>query len=332
MKSINTILKVYKTEGIKSVNKLKFSGIDQRDVYNITAPFEFSGETYILGRVEPRSTVEGSQIVFFKKRGDSSWVPDNACPVFTLEDPFLTRIGEEYVIGGVETKQRAGHQFLSFRTVFLKGKNIHDLKKFTHGPWGMKDIRLIEMPNGKIGVFTRPRGRKGGRGRIGFVTINSLKELGPRLLSQAPIIQGQFVKGEWGGANEIHVLKNGKLGVLGHMARYSKDKKMRFYYPMVFCFDPETFQSSTIRMIARRSELPEGEAKSPDLYNVIFPGGLIRNDDETATLYAGVGDAEAYEVTIADPFKFYEKTENIPLAPIPHARNVEKNGTNNNSN
>ena len=42
----------------------------------------------------------------------------------------------------------------------------------------MKDIRLILLSDNRIGVFTRPQGKIGGRGRIGFMIVNSLKELG----------------------------------------------------------------------------------------------------------------------------------------------------------
>jgi len=97
----------------------------------------------------------------------------------------------------------------------------------------MKDIRLVELKNGKIGVFTRPQGRRGRRGKIGFTTISSLENLTPRTLTKAQIIKGQFAKGEWGGVNQALILKNGKIGALGHIARYSKDKQNRFYYAIV---------------------------------------------------------------------------------------------------
>jgi len=39
---------------------------------------------------------------------------------------------------------------------------------------------------------------------------------------------------------------------------------------------------------------------------VIFPGGIERNSDKTATLFVGLSDAEAYSITIEDPFLEYE--------------------------
>ena len=74
----------------------------------------------------------------------------------------------------------------------------------------MKDIRLIAMENGKIGVFTRPQGE--GPGTIGFTTVNSLEQLSIAVINDAPL--GSFMPEEWGGANEIHLLEDGLLGVL----------------------------------------------------------------------------------------------------------------------
>ncbi len=308
MKSTRQILKAYNSEFIKA-KQIKFTSVEKQDVYNITAPIKLKNQKYILGRVESRSIEEGAKVMFFKRKKNSSdyWRPDKTCPIFSLQDPFLTKVKDLHILGGVEVKQRANKKHLSYRTVFYKGKDIHNLRRFAEGPWGMKGIRLIELPDKRIGVFTRPQGKKGGLGRIGFTILDSLKELTPRKLSRAELIPAKFAKGEWGGVNEIVVLKNNKLGILGHIARFSKDKKIRFYYPIAFCFNPETRKSSTMRLLVRRGELPEGEAKRPDLYNVVYPGGIIRNKNNTAELYAGVGDAEAYKITIQDPFTYYEE-------------------------
>lgn len=71
---------------------------------------------------------------------------------------------------------------------------------------------------------------------------------------------------------------------------------------MSFTFDSETQQASPITIIATRNNFPTGVAKIPELADVIFPGGLIRHDDGTATLYAGLSDTEAGSCSISDPF------------------------------
>lgn len=305
MKSIQQLLLKYKRAKLKSFKKVKFSGVDKKDVYNITAPFKYKRTNYILGRVEERESKD-STIMFFKKKKNSQyWQPDLNLPTFKLEDPAIVKIKNLFVFSGVEVKEIKGKR--KWRAVFYKGSELNNLKKFAVGPWGMKDIRLIELSDKKIGVFTRPQGKKGRRGKIGFTIIESLQKLKPQKITRAPLIKGQFSRGEWGGVNSAYMLKNGLIGVLGHIAKFSKDKKNKFYYPLAFVFNYFNLERSSLKILIRRGELPEGEAKKPSLYNVIFPGGLIRKENNSTKLYLGVGDAESYEVTIEDPFSKYEK-------------------------
>lgn len=284
--------------------KLVFLGVDNQDVYNICAPFEDEGELVIAGRMESRDS-EQSKILFFVMR-DGVCTPREGSPVFNLQDPFYTRIGGELIVGGVQIyphPERAG--FLSWRTVLYRGDRIIALQPFFNGPDGMKDLRLVELKDGSLGVFTRPQGEIGGRGKIGFSRVQSLGELTLQIIEDAPLLEGQFSDEEWGGANELHLLSNGWVGVLGHIACYD-DHNNRHYYPMIFVLDPETGWYSDIELIAVRSCFLPGEAKRSDLVDVVFSGGLIRKADGTADLFAGISDAEAHRITISDPFIKFE--------------------------
>lgn len=127
-------------------------------------------------------------------------------------------------MGGVEviTAGDDPQKIVSWVTQFYRGYRIDSMRHFSSGPAMMKDIRLIELQDGRIGVFTRPQGEKGGRGMIGFTIIDSLEELNEQTFLEAEIFQDQFVREEWGGANEAHLLKNGHVGVLGHMACFDR--------------------------------------------------------------------------------------------------------------
>ena len=57
-----------------------------------------------------------------------------------------------------------------------------------------------------------------------------------------------------------------------------------------------------MKIIATRNNFPAGPSKIDELEDVIFPGGLERHGDGTATLYAGLSDVEAGSVEIPDPF------------------------------
>jgi hypothetical protein len=289
----------------EQAEKLVFKGVEGHDVYNITAPFLDSGEFVIAGRVERRDT-EHSEVVFFVER-DGGWVRREDAPVFELQDPFYTIIHEELILGGVQIFPHPTIEHaLGWRTVFYKGKTIAELTKFAKGPDGMKDIRLVELKDGSIGVLTRPQGEKGGRGKIGYVKISSLEELTTEVIESAPLLEGQFIEEEWGGANEAHLLSNGLVGVLGHIASFDEEEN-RHYYPMVFILNPDTGEYSDIQLIGTRSDFLEGEAKRPDLVDVVFSGGLVRKSDGTAHFYAGISDAEAQKVVTEDPFLQYEK-------------------------
>ncbi len=284
---------------------LEFTGVGERDVYNITAPFEDEGEIVIAGRVERRESEESEVLFFVNRQGE--WIPRVGSPSFPLQDPFFTRIGGQLIFGGVKTyphPTRRGE--LWWRTVLYKGKNIRDLHPFFEGPQGMKDLRLVQLRDGSVGILTRPQGEKGGRGKIGFTTIPSLKALSEEIIVEAPLLSDQFLDEEWGGPNEPHLLTNGLIGVLGHIARFDEEGG-RHYYPMVFSLDPMTHATSPIHVIAERRDFFEGPAKRPDLVDVVFSGGIVRNGDGTAILYAGISDAGAQMLLIQDPFLIFER-------------------------
>ena len=289
--------KLKKPRNPEKINFIKKSNVD---IYNITAPFMDSGKRIIAGRVEPRDT-EDSLVQFFTEK-NGVWVEVEGSPVFKLQDPFFTRINGQLIFGGVEIfSYPSKPDMLNWRTVFYKGVNLSDLKCFLRGPDGMKDIRLVQLKDGSIGVFTRPQGKKGGRGKIGFMRIDSLEDLTPKMIEDAPLLENLFLDEEWGGVNECHLLKSGYVGVLGHIACFDRIGH-RHYYPMTFIFNPETKEVFEFSLLATREDFLPGMAKRPDLVDVVFSGGLIRNPDGSAEFYAGISDCEAQKITVDDPF------------------------------
>lgn len=300
------LLETYEAKGHRSKGeKLIFGGVDGRDVYNITAPFEDEGDMVIAGRVEGRNT-QYSDIIFFTC-SNNIWEPRTNTTSLKLQDPFFTKIHGELIIGGVEVRpyeKEPGK--LCWRTLFYRGRSINELKHFVTGPDWMKDIRLVQLEDGRIGVFTRPMGRIGGRGQIGFTIIGTLEELNADVISNAKLLKDQFVRDEWGGTNELHLLSNGLIGILGHIACYD-EKGSRHYYSVTFSLNPCTREASPIKIIATRADFETGDAKSPDLIDVIFSGGIVRKLNGKSVLYVGVSDIEAHQIVIPDPFVEYER-------------------------
>lgn len=276
-----------------NAKRLVFNGVEGYDVYNPTAVFKYEGSNLIIARVEKRDS-EVSKSIFFEEVNGEFYIKEDI-PSLDLQDPFITRINNEWIVGGTFVYFIDEKAF--WYTKFYKGSNLKELTPFFDSPLGMKDVRLIELKDKKVGLFTRPQGIKGGRGEIGFTVINSLEDLTKELVEDAPLLE-QFDKEEWGGANELHLLDNGDVLVLGHIASYSTGS-VRHYYSMVFTINPTTRAYTPIKIIAIRDNFLPGETKREDLKDVLFSGGLLF-DNNKVTLYVGVSDCEIQSIEIND--------------------------------
>lgn len=307
------LLAAYEAEKtIRDAHRIQFLGVDGYDVYNITPDFEVDGKHYIAGRVEKRDT-EFSMVRFFEKTAPYTYqavLPEMTFKHF--QDPCVAKIHGEIIIGGVQiiADPLREDKIVSWHTCFYRGKTLSDLRLFAIGPSHMKDIRLVEMADGRIGIFSRPQGRDGGKGTIGFIAVDTLDDVGPENILDAKLFRTHFIPEEWGGANEIHLLSSGLLGVVGHIScstgSHEEGNRQLHYQSMFFVLDPKTMTHTPVKIIARRGDMSKGPSKRPDLVDVLFTGGLTRNGDGTATLYTGVSDCEAYCATIDDPFLPYE--------------------------
>jgi hypothetical protein len=296
---------------------LSFEGVEGHDVYNISRPVGGADGPVLAGRVEKRDS-ERSIVVFFQPAQQPSVWQRTSLPTFELQDPFVTRVDGDVVLGGVEITEnpaRSGRARDSatadwysdntfvWRTRLFRGSSLGALAPMLDGPWGMKDLRLVQLPDGRIGVFTRPQGGAAGRGMIGFDIAATISEIDIDFIAAAPLWDDMYVPEEWGGANDAWILDESRVGVLGHIARFVGD--VREYYPLTFEVDLRTRRWSSPRIAFARSDLPPGPAKRPDLVDVVFPGGLVpdvADGKRVARVYCGVGDAQAQVVTIAWPF------------------------------
>lgn len=282
--------------------RLRFEGVGRLDVYNPAPPLRDGSSRLLPARVEDRSS-EQSTIGFFREppARDGAWRLDPETRSLALQDPFWARVGRELVFGGVEVFPRSdGAPGLAWRTRFFRGQGPRDLEDFYAGPEGMKDIRLCEAPGGSVALFTRPQGRVGGRGAVGFALISSIDALCDSAIEGAVILD-QLEGEDWCGVNQAELLGDGSIGVVGHVARFSPDGA-RHYYPAAFSLDPEKGDAGGWRILLERSMLPPGPAKRPGLEDVLFPGGIEPGAAGGASIYLGVSDAEAMVCEIDDPF------------------------------
>jgi len=288
--------------GIIRTSRITFLGVDGFDVYNISHAFSFRGKTCIAGRVEKRDS-EISESVIFEAIGPSTYVATNHC-IPMLQDPFIAEVDNQILLGGTEVYADERGRIYSWRTVFFQGSDFDHLNKIIAAPEKMKDVRIAQ--GDKYYVMSRPQGGVAKFGKIGFNIADKLSDITTEFIASSPLIDDLFDDRVWGGANQIHILRNGLLGILGHVAIMSEGD-VRHYYGMTFAIDPETGERSAMKIIAEKKDFGPSEAKREDLIDVIFVGGLVRHPDKTASLYTGLSDAEGHVALIEDPFIEYER-------------------------
>lgn len=290
---------------------LQFEGIEKGyDVYNCSIPFAWRGTRYIFGRVEPHDKWASSRTMLFRESGKDRWARVLEFGTLELEDPYVQRIGGELVVGGTRVTKVAGTT-VDYRGAFYRdhGKGPLQLEYFTTGPKMMKDIRLVEIEKGRIGVFTRPRGedvraKYGSESVIGYVEIASLDELTPEKIESAPVVEGIFGKDEWGGCNQAYLRPDGTILVAGHLCclgpAASNGQPRQVYCNAAFRFDPKTHAASHIRLVATRRMYPALDPKKPHLDDCVFTSGFEFLPDGQVDVYTGVGDAAEGRVRLAE--------------------------------
>ena len=288
---------------------LTFKGVEGYEVYNCSIPFTWHGHSYIYGRVEKPDAWARSVVRLFEKTDQDEYTAVPGSMVYQLEDPFVQFFGDEIVMGGTHVVKERG-SIKTYHGYFYRGTELEDLCYFTTGPNRMKDIRLVPLKDGRIGVFSRANGQAveetyGSSAVVGFAVINDLNELTADLIEHAEVIGDLFGRGEWGGCNQCYLLKDGRIGVIGHKCYAAPDAdgiKQSVYMNVAFIFDPETHQATEPKIIATRSSYPAGRAKKPNLKDCAFPSGIVLREDGKVDLYSGLSDTAEGRVVIDNPF------------------------------
>ncbi|HPA60839.1 MAG TPA: DUF1861 family protein [Clostridia bacterium] len=289
---------------------LSFIGVEGFDVYNCSIPFEWKGQTYIYGRVEKRQEWARSRVRLFRRveKDRYSLVPQSM--IYQLEDPFISLIGGQLVLGGTHVVKSAGNIDFLYG-YFYRGTELEDLHYFTTGPKNMKDIRLVDMGDGRVGVFSRPRGKAvleahGSESVVGFAIVPSLDDLTADIVEDAPVIENMFAANEWGGCNQCYLLDSGLIGIIGHKSYPEKTNEglvLAVYTNISFVFDPKSHSIVDEKIIATRASFPGYTPKKPELVDCAFASGIWFRQDGRADLYSGVGDTAQGRVVVDNPFK-----------------------------
>lgn len=294
---------------------LRFRGAEGFDVYNCSIPFPWNGKRYLFGRVERRAEWMRSWVRLFEETGPDEWtlVPDSM--IYQLEDPYIAWIQGELVFGGTHVRLKSG-ELDTYYAYFYRGQGPHELRYFTTGPDDMKDIRLVELADGRIGVFSRPRNQEikrrfGSESMVGFTIVEDLAGLTPEAVNGAPYLEGLFQPGEWGGCNQVYLLESGWLGIIGHFSyeeeRQGLARPAQVYTNIAYVLDPLSRKTENLKIIGTRKSYPAGDAKLPHLCDCAFTSGIVMREDGAADLYSGLGDCSEGRTVIPYPFEGYGK-------------------------
>lgn len=212
-------------------------------------------------------------------------------------------------MGGTHARFSKG-ELDTYYGYFYRGTEFENLYYFTTGPDCMKDIRLVELKDGRIGVFSRPRSAEikkkyGCESIVGFAIINDLNELSADVIENASPIDNLYGEGEWGRCNQCYCLSERFIGVLGHHCYMDGD--LQTYMNVSFVYDMEKNEFFDYQIIGTSSCYPKHEYKRISTSDVAFTSGIVLRDDGLADLYSGIGDACKGRITIDDPFKKYKK-------------------------
>src|SRR5579864_1334135 len=172
------------------------SGIDGLAGYNPSAPVANGQGPHVLVRAERRHVDYATWSIPFRACSVDAWEVDEDLPMLRLEDPLCSVIHGTLVVGGVRIVSRLRNSPL-WETVFMRGTSLADLEEFARSPAYMKDVRLVGLEDGRIGIFTRPWG--GATRYIGYTEIDHLDQLSSSTLAHARLLETQPVAGQWWG-------------------------------------------------------------------------------------------------------------------------------------
>ncbi|GIW66968.1 MAG: hypothetical protein KatS3mg095_0866 [Candidatus Parcubacteria bacterium] len=285
-------------------NILTFEFEPNEYVYNPSRPFRINNYKYILARVENHISNESRIYPYILENGiwrRLNWQLSD----LELEDPAITIIDNQILMTAVRALDKSNPKNWKIKTVFYYGDDIFSFKEIAEGPLYIKDIRLVKIDRKRIGILSRPIYYKDGKKikRVSYLEIESLDDLKKINLNEGTIIQLPILEDEWVGTNDICLLNNGLLGVLGHIG--SKDKKGNLhYYAISFILNPDNLTVSNFKIIATRDNFPAGLSKGRKYKDVIFPGGIefIETNPSKVNLYCGLSDANIGMINIDNPY------------------------------
>ena len=167
---------------------------------------------------------------------------------------------------------------------------------------GMKDVRMVQLDDGRIAACGRPQGGAAGVGRISLTVVDDWRSITTSSMAAATLLDMEIAADVKIGTNELYRLGGNTIGALGHVA-IGEAGTTQHYAAVVWTFDVGTGVASAPRIIATANDFPGAQCKNEMLRDVVFPGSLLPLRNGASRLFAGVGDACVGVIDIPDPFQ-----------------------------
>ncbi|CAG9570117.1 conserved hypothetical protein [Leishmania major strain Friedlin] len=294
-------------EGSKNIYEsslLTFKGVDGYDVYNCSLLFQYKGKHHLFGRFERREKSSDSRVRLFVETGKDEYtvVPDQL--TYQLEDPFVSKVQGSLFFGGTQVIKSGGNVTGYFCDFYHGMPQL--LTYYTTGPDLMRSIRIVQLADGTIGIFSCHKTE--GSCLIGFTTVNSLNEVTREVIAEAKPINNAPFLGAWGGVNQAYLLSSGNIGCICHHGYLDKDangEQRNVCCITSFVYDPKRNNTHTFQLIGTRGCFPDCPSKSPSVADCAFASGIVMREDGKCDLYSGLGDTHEGRITIDYPFKGY---------------------------
>lgn len=280
VKHVDEILKNYKQDGLKRSKELVLE--DGAHSSNLSNKIEFGKNNYFFIEIPDKSNYSR---LYLKNKFRLSPVSDFMYP---FKKAHVERVGGEYLITG-ETEE--GYCLYKMDESF----NIIKVKSFS------KEVGDVVFKRNRqnVEVFVKFGGI------MKWLRISSVEGLTERRIRKSKTVY-RFSQENDFSISQVFILSNDFLGVLGNLTKRVENGGHHFSYPFVFCLDPVKKKVSPIRIVLRRSELPETGSFLPTDYNFVLAGSLDRKKDKSI-LYITLGRSYTYSLLIKDPFSYYEK-------------------------
>lgn len=285
----------HKAKSEIQTNEVSFVGKDANQILSTTASFEINQETFMIASIKDSN--QFSKLVLLKKDTGFLYHVEEDLNIFNVNYPHLAMIHNQYVLEGVLRIDENNKQ-----SCLYVGPNLKSLELKVVFPPFIKSVRVFEYSN-KIHAFYTVSGQNYGTGKIAHAAYNSFDEMKQSSFNNIQVFSNHFISGESGGINDIHILQNGLIGIVGHIT-YTDSYDTEHSYPCAFAFNIDNNKSTKLKIILEKSSLNLSSTKKY-FTDKIHTSGLIRRANNRASLYIET-DQKIYSIIFDDPFVEFE--------------------------